>query len=61
MFALSNMGHAMTVLSDQELSAVDGQALLNLENSSDSTQGIKFHKMTIDALMELNVDRKSVV
>lgn len=60
MFALSNMGHAMTVLSDQELSAVEGQALLNLQNSYDSTQGINFHKMTIDALMELNVNIKTL-
>lgn len=60
MFVLSPSGYAMKTLSDQELATVDGQALLNLQNSYDNTQGINFHKMSIDALMELNVNIKSL-
>lgn len=60
MFGLSNIGHTMTALSDQELSTVDAQALLNLQNSYDNAQSINFHKMSIQALMELNVNVKTL-
>ncbi|NNG76635.1 hypothetical protein HLH10_10025 [Acinetobacter sp. ANC 4277] len=57
---LSHYSHAMIVLDDSELSKVDGQALLNLENSLDTSQGLNFHKLSIAALMELNVNIKSL-
>ena len=60
MFGALTTGHAMTVLSDQELSDVDGQALLNLQNTYDGTQGLNFHKMSIQALMELNANIKTL-
>ena len=60
MFGMVTASHAMTALSDTELATVDGQALLNLQNSYDSTQGLNFHKMDIQALMELNVNVKTL-
>lgn len=60
MLGLTGAAHAMTSLSDQELSIVDGQALLNLQNSYDSAQGINFSKLSIDALMELNANIKTL-
>lgn len=60
MFGLIGTTHAMTVLNDQELSHVDGQALLNLQNSYDSDQGINFSKLSVQALMELNANIKSL-
>ena len=51
---------AMVALDDEALSIVDGQALLNLENSYDSSQNIKFHKLSVEALMELNVNIKTL-
>lgn len=60
MFGMAASVQAMTALSDQELSTVEAQALLNLQNSYDSGQGLNFHKMSIDALMELNVNIKTL-
>ncbi|WP_347473987.1 hypothetical protein ABEF90_11395 [Acinetobacter thermotolerans] len=60
MFGLIGTTHAMTALNDQELSHVDGQALLNLQNSYDSGQGINFSKLSVQALMELNANIKSL-
>lgn len=60
MIGVMGTAHAMTALSDQELSTVEAQALLNLQNSYDAGQGINFHKMSIDALMELNVNIKTL-
>lgn len=60
MFGVVTAGHAMTALTEQELSVVDGQALLNLQNSYDQNQSINFHKMSIQALMELNLNVKSL-
>ena len=51
---------AMTALDDEALSTVDAQALLNLENAYDSSQGINFHKLSVEALMELNVNIKTL-
>ena len=59
-FNLTNYTCAMMPLDDNELSKVDGQALLNLENSSDASQGLNFHKLSIAALMELNVNIKTL-
>ena len=52
LMGLSQQAMAMTALDDEALSAVDAQALLNLENAYDSSQGINFHKLSIEALME---------
>ena len=60
MSSIMTSGHALTVLSDTELSDVEGQALLNLANSYDSSQGLNFHKMSIQALMELNLNVKTL-
>src|SRR5690606_5067858 len=60
MLGLIGTTHAMTVLNDQELSHVDGQALRNLQNSYDSYQGINFSKLNVQALMELNANIKSL-
>lgn len=60
MLGLSGTAQAMTSLSDQELSEVEAQALLNLQNSYDNGQGINFSKLSIDALMELNVNIKTL-
>lgn len=60
MLGMATAGQAMSVLSDEELSTVDGQALLNLHNSFSSDQGINFHKLSIQALMELNVNIKTL-
>ncbi|TCB50452.1 hypothetical protein E0H80_09180 [Acinetobacter sp. ANC 4779] len=57
---LSHYSYAMISLDDSELSKIDGQALLNLENSYDSSQGVNFHKLSIAALMELNVNIKTL-
>ncbi|QIC66526.1 hypothetical protein [Acinetobacter schindleri] len=56
----SQQGIALTALADQELAAVEGQALLNMQTNYDSGQGIKFHKLGLEALMELNVNIKSL-
>ncbi len=58
--ATSQQGIALTALADQELAAVEGQALLNMQTNYDSGQGIKFHKLGLEALMELNVNIKSL-
>lgn len=60
MIAVATSSHAMQALSDQELATVDGQALLNMQNSYDSTQGLNFHKMSIQALIELNANIKTL-
>ena len=60
MIGLMATTHAMTVLTDSELSHVDAQALLNLQNSYDAGQGINFSKLSIEALMELNVNIKTL-
>ena len=57
---LTQQAMAMTALDDEALSAVDAQALLNLENAYDSSQGINFHKLSIEALMELNINIKTL-
>lgn len=60
MCGFTGQGFAMTSLSDQELSVVDAQALLNLEKASDSSQGLNFFKLSVEALMELNVNIKTL-
>ncbi|OTG69328.1 hypothetical protein B9T25_01720 [Acinetobacter sp. ANC 4470] len=67
--SLTTMTHAMTSLDDQELSKVDGQALLNLEYLQGSNQtdalgvnynqtNIGFYKLGLNAEMELNANIK---
>ena len=60
MCVITQQSFAMTALDDDALSAVDAQALLNLENAYDSSQGINFHKLSVEALMELNVNIKTL-
>ncbi|MEK5769242.1 hypothetical protein VXE29_00950 [Acinetobacter variabilis] len=60
LMGLTQQAMAMTALDDEALSAVDAQALLNLENAYDSSQGINFHKLSIEALMELNINIKTL-
>ena len=60
MAALTFQASALTLLDDLELSKVDAQALLNMEKSSDTAQGINFFKLSVEALMELNVNIKSL-
>ncbi|MEG1856768.1 MAG: hypothetical protein RR231_14885 [Acinetobacter sp.] len=69
--SLTTMTHAMTSLDDQELSKVDGQALLNLEYLQGSNQtdasgvnynqtNIGFYKLGLNAEMELNANIKKL-
>lgn len=60
MAALTFPVSALTTMDDLELSKVDAQALLNMEKTSDTAQGINFFKLSIEALMELNVNIKSL-
>ena len=54
--ASANPALGMTSLNDQELSAVEGQALLNMEKNYDASQGLNFFKLSIEAIMELNAN-----
>ncbi|MCO8067080.1 hypothetical protein [Acinetobacter schindleri] len=56
----ANPALGMTSLNDQELSAVEGQALLNMEKNYDASQGLNFFKLSIEAIMELNANIKSL-
>lgn len=63
--ALSTLGltlstQAMEVLSDQELARIEAQALLSMHTNYDVGQNIKFHKLSLEALMELNVNIKTL-
>src|SRR5690606_901372 len=60
MCVITQQSFAMTALDDDALSGVDAQALLNLDNAYYSSQGINFHKLSVEALMELNVNIKTL-
>ncbi|MBF4519842.1 MULTISPECIES: hypothetical protein [Acinetobacter] len=51
---------AMQALDDHQLSDVQGQALLNLMTATDQSQGLNFYKLSVDALMELNANIKTL-
>ena len=55
-----NSAHAMQALNDDQLSHVQGQALLNLMTATDQSQGLNFYKLSVDALMELNANIKTL-
>lgn len=66
-----SQSHAMTALNDQELAAVEGQSLFNLEfqqgsNSTDAQgrvfnqSNVGFYKLGLSAEMELNANIKSL-
>ncbi|MCL6246409.1 hypothetical protein M5F00_00740 [Acinetobacter sp. ANC 4945] len=70
-FALSSLSHAMTALDDQELSNIDGQALLSMEytqgysavdnNGQNIDQSnVGFYKLGLEAEMELNANIKKL-
>ncbi|NLN58726.1 MAG: hypothetical protein GX151_12580 [Gammaproteobacteria bacterium] len=51
---------AMQALDDHQMSDVQGQALLNLMTATDQSQGLNFYKLSVDALMELNANIKTL-
>ena len=55
-----NSAQAMQALNDDQLSHVQGQALLNLMTATDQSQGLNFYKLSVDALMELNANIKTL-
>ena len=55
-----NSAQAMQALNDEQLSHVQGQALLNLMTATDQSQGLNFYKLSVDALMELNANIKTL-
>lgn len=58
--SFSTMPHAMTNLDDDSLSNVTGQALFSLIKESDSTQGLDFYKLGMEAELSLNTNIKSL-
>ncbi|ENU98142.1 hypothetical protein [Acinetobacter variabilis] len=60
LMGLTQQTMAMTALDDEALSAVDAQALLNMEKNYDSGQKINFFKLSVEALMELNANIKTL-
>ncbi|MEK5764632.1 hypothetical protein VXE39_17990, partial [Acinetobacter junii] len=49
LMGLTQQTMAMTALDDEALSAVDAQALLNMEKNYDSGQKINFFKLSVEA------------
>ena len=50
----------MVSLNDEELSAVQGQALMNLTRTNDTSQGLNFYRLGMEAEIELNANIKKL-
>ena len=48
--------HSLKALSDDEMSQVEGQALLSLTNKADSGQGLNFYKLGMEATVDINAN-----
>ena len=59
-FSVSSMSYAMTHLDDDSLANVTGQALFSLVKEKDSTQGLDFFKLAMQAELSLNTNIKSL-
>ncbi|CAB1216195.1 hypothetical protein [Acinetobacter bouvetii] len=57
---MTKMSYAMTTLDDESLSDVTGQALFSLVKETDSTQGLDFFKLGLQAELSLNTNIKSL-
>lgn len=60
LFSQIGFAGSLVLLNDEELSNINGQALLTLSNTVDADQGLNFYKLGFEAKVELNANIKNL-